>query len=178
MRPERQTGKTALLALEIETRQEPHLSDFPVRYDPTANAITMEGPGGASIMLTTLLKAKFGDALDPLMLFHEPLAKIMFALAENCIRPSRMILPSPDRPPASGPFTAKMLNDIGEAILNESVHSGWWARSRQQQTDYLRDVVAAPHSMSDEQIEVVFDAIEAGLFHRRRVLDAAAGAKV
>ncbi len=169
-RPERHSGVPAQHALGFPAFHEPVLSDIPVRYDPIANVIKMDGPNGASIMLTTLLKAKFGDALDPLMLFHEPLANIMIGLQENSIRPGRSS--------GAGPFTRQVLCAIAEAVLNESIQSGRWRKSREQQALYLRNVVAAPHNMSDEQVETVFDEIKAGLQNRRRLLEAAAEVNV
>jgi len=50
--------------------------------------------------------------------------------------------------------------------------------SRQGQVDYLRNVVAAPHPMLDEQVDAVLDGIKSGLFNRRRVLEVADQRKV
>jgi len=146
------------------------MTRFPVRYDRDANTIILDGSGGASIMLTFLFKAKFGEAFDPEVLFHEPLAKIMADLQKECLVP-----PQGGGP---GPFTAEHLHIIAEAILNQSYRSGWWDMSREGQIDYLRNVIAAPHPMSDEQVDAVFDGVESGLFNRRRVVEIADQGKV
>jgi len=61
-------------------------------------------------MLTFLLKAKFGEAFDPEVLFHEPLARIMSDLQEECLVPRRGA--------GAAPFTVEHLHIIAEAILN------------------------------------------------------------
>lgn len=149
---------------------------FPVCYNESENIIRLDGPAGASIMLSILLKAKFGEAFDPIILFHEPLARIMLGLQERCRRAGPPIAASALI--AAGPFTAEDLHRIAEAVLNESDRAAWWSMSREQRATYLRGIVAAPHTMSDAQLQAVFDNIESGLWNRRRVVEAADKAKL
>ncbi len=40
------------------------MSNFPVTFDSEGDAITLDGPAGATIMLNFRLEAQFGDAFD------------------------------------------------------------------------------------------------------------------
>jgi hypothetical protein len=144
------------------------MADFPISYDPASNTITLDGPGGATIMLGLLLKAKFGEAYDPLVLFHEPVAQLMVSLRERAALP-------PDR--GCAPFAPEVLHAVAERILDESPHLNWWTLSDLEQRSYIRDVVAAPHAISDDEIEAILDGVQAGLARRRESVAAADKAK-
>jgi len=145
------------------------MSDFPIQYDADAGTIQLDGKGGASVMLAFLLKAKFGDAFDREVLFHPNLAAIMIALrAKGIIQVSE----------TEGPFDRTAIQSIARLIVGESWRSGWWQKSRDEQIEFIQNVVVAPHRLSAEQIEFLFDDIEGDLHWQRRIVDAADAAKV
>ncbi|MFK0298958.1 hypothetical protein ACIQTU_07030 [Brevundimonas sp. NPDC090276] len=144
------------------------MSDFPVQYDADAGIIQLHGKGGASVMLAFLLKAKFGEALDPEVLFHPDLAAIMIALRARGVQISE----------TEGPFDRVALQSIAGLIVRESWRSGWWQKSRDEQVAFIENVIVAPHRLSAEQIEDLFEDIESDLQWRRRIVEAADAAKV
>lgn len=144
------------------------MSDFPIRYDADAGVIQLDGAGGASVLLGVLLKAKFGDAYDPEVLFHPNLAEIMVALqTRGTVHPQA----------TSAPFDRAGLQTLARLIVNESWRSDWWKKSRDEQIDFIQTVVAAPHRLSGEQLDALFEDIETELYWRRRIVDAADGGK-
>jgi hypothetical protein len=145
------------------------MSDFPVQYDADEGTIRLNGKGGASVMLTFLLKAKFGEAFDPEVLFHPDLADIMIALRAKSLT---------DFTQTEGPFDLATLNQIASLIVSESWRSGWWGKSRDEQIDFIQNVVVAPHRLSDLQIEFVLEGVDNDLHWRRRIVEAADAAKV
>jgi hypothetical protein len=140
------------------------MTEFPISHDPDRGVLKLAGSGGASIMLAFLLKAKFGEAFDPEMLFHAPLAGIMNSLFEHSQIPTRQ---------SEGPFTRVQLQRLAKEIVTESWRSGWWAKSRDQRVAFLQQVVAAPYRLSDRQVDDILDDVEAELFWRRKVVAAA-----
>jgi hypothetical protein len=140
---------------------------FPINFDAEANVLRFSGPGGISILLTVLLKAKFGEAYDPEMLFHQPLAELGRNLqAAIPARPSR----SPD-----GPFSEEALFRIAEAIIHESWRSGWWSMSLDQRVAYVQNVVVAPHHLSESQLDDLFERVDDMLFNLQRIVNTAGG---
>ena len=119
-------------------------------------------------MLAFLLKAKFGEALDPEVLFHPDLAAIMIALRARGVQISE----------TEGPFDRVALQSIAGLIVRESWRSGWWQKSRDEQVAFIENVIVAPHRLSAEQIEDLFEDIESDLQWRRRIVEAADAAKV
>jgi hypothetical protein len=133
------------------------MSEFPVQYDADEGTIRLHG------------KAKFGEALDPEVLFHPDLAAMMTALR------ARGVIQVSDR---EGPFNRLALQSIAGLIVSESWRSGWWQKSRDEQVAFVQNVVVAPHRLSDEQLEDLFDDIESNLQWRRRIVEAADASKV
>ncbi len=143
------------------------MADFPISYDPKSNTIKLDGPDGATVILAFLLKAKFGEAFDPEVLLHEQLANVMSELRENASW-AASVGANPQ-----GPFTQESLHQIANAILGESFRSGWWGMSREERAAYVREVAAAPHSISVEQVETVLLGVDDGLFRWREIVEAA-----
>lgn len=140
------------------------MSDFPVQYDTDEVAIRPNGKGGASVMLAFLLKAKFGEALDPEVLFHPDLAAMMIALREHGLAGFAQ---------TEGPFDVAALQSIARLIVSESWRSGWWDKSRDEQIDFIQNVVVAPHRLSDLQIDFVLQDVDSDLYWRRQIVEAA-----
>jgi hypothetical protein len=140
------------------------VAEFPISYDPDANTIRLDGQGGAHVMLALLLKAKFGEPLDPEVLLHEPVARLMLDLRRKGLAGSAT---------EWRPFAPETLHAFAQAILAESFRSDWWRMSGEERSAYVREVVAAPHPISDDQVEAVLDGVESGLFRLREVVEAA-----
>jgi hypothetical protein len=134
---------------------------FPT-YDPETDAIRLHG--NAVALLTVIMKAKFGDKLDPEMLFHADLSKLAADLA-HCVTGFNS---SPDLPV----FSAEDLSKIGAALFDLSEQIGWWSQSIDQRAALLQEA-ASPWVLSDKEIETILDDIESRLSRSRRITAAA-----
>jgi hypothetical protein len=142
--------------LVSDTPIEVHMPSFPT-YDPSMDSIRLNG--GASIMLTLLMKAKFGERFDPEILFHAHVADL--------IRQLNLSLADPFR--ASGScFDRQDLWHIAKGVFDSSIQNGWWSKTSEERTHYLQDA-AAPWTLSANEIEDIFDDIESLLFRSRQI---------
>lgn len=121
-------------------------------------------------MLTFLLKAKFGEAYDPETLFHGELADLTRKIHADLPSPRTT---APKSISTEGPFTREALSQIAQAIVLDSPRSGWWSMSRDERVAFIQTVVVAPHSLSEGQLDTLFDYTESVLFNQRRIVGAA-----
>ena len=141
---------------------------FPIVYRPDRNVIELDGASGAVVMLTFLMKAKFGESFDPETLFHQELAGL--------IRQLQGVAGFPRDEPGEV-FGREELYLIATHIVQESARSGWWRMERDERLAYLQDV-AAPHRLSEGQVEEIFETVASALFRQREVVRAADDAGV
>lgn len=137
----------------------------PVSFDKDAQVIRLEGSGGLAIMLTFLLKAKFGEAYDSETLFHRQLAELA--------RDLQAALPATLRRHSDRPFADDSLFKIATEIVLKGWQTGWWSMSRDERIAYVQDVVVAPHRLSDAQLDTLLEGVETVLFNQRRIVSAA-----
>ena len=131
------------------------MTTFPT-YDPATDTIRLNGC--ASIMLTLLMKAKFGEKFDSEMLFHERLTELIRQLDQSL---------GGTRGEAEC-FDRADLFEIAKGVFSGSFQSGWWLKNAQQREQYLQDA-AAPWVLSSSQIEGIMDGIEGLLFQARQI---------
>ena len=141
---------------------ERQMAAFPT-YDPTTDTISLNGC--ASIMLTLLMKAKFGEKFDSEVLFHERVAELVRQLDHS--------LGGTCRPAAW--LSRADLYEIANGVFHDSFQSGWWSKTAQQREQYLQDA-AAPWVLSTGQIQDITDDIESLLFRARQITSKAASA--
>lgn len=151
----------------ILTGNEYKVTNEHFEYDPEENVIRLKQKGSASLLLSILTAAKFGDYLDARLLMNRIVADLMRQLNDAIERPES---PAPAGPRPS--YAKEFLFEIGKQILYEGDHIGWWRMTQNEQKDFIRTVVAAPHSFSDEEVEDIFDAINSGLFHAEQLVQA------
>ncbi|MCA1199680.1 hypothetical protein K9B35_17065 [Sphingomonas sp. R647] len=132
-----------------------------LHFDPETDTIRLNG--SATVMLTLLMKAKFGERFDPETLFHRPLADLIRQLDGASNLPPRQ---------SGDCFTRDDLACIAREVFAESSRSGWWSMSAQQRIAYLQ-VAAAPWNLSNEQIEMVRQDVDDLLFRSRQIVAAA-----
>ncbi|MGV3768550.1 MAG: hypothetical protein ACO1NM_00820 [Sphingobium phenoxybenzoativorans] len=114
-------------------------------------------------MLTLLMKAKFGERLDPEMLFHERLAELIRELCRSL---------EGGHWSSGSAFNRQDLWQIAKGVFDNSFQNGWWSMSMAARTQYLQDA-AAPWVLSLDEIENIVDDIEALLFRSRQITDLA-----
>ena len=131
------------------------MTTFPT-YDATTDTIRLNGC--ASIMLTLLMKAKFGEKFDPEILFHERVSDLIRELDRSL---------GQTRADAEC-FSRADLFEIAKGVFSDSFQNGWWAKDRQQREQYLQDA-AAPWVLSESQIDDIMDDMESLLFRARQI---------
>jgi hypothetical protein len=136
---------------------------FPT-YDPETDSIQLNGI--AVVMLTVILKAKFGDKFDPETLFHPGVAKLVKDLHKS----TQSSASDPEIPM----FNRDDLFAIGRAVFDDSDRLGWWSMTSDDRVTLLQDA-ASPWVLREQEIEVILGGIENSL-HRAQAITAAAEA--
>lgn len=139
------------------------MSAFP-EYDPEVDAIHLNG--GAIVMLTLLMKAKFGEKFDPEVLFHERVAELIRQLEKA----------AGNQPQAATCFGRDDLDRIARGVFNNSCQNGWWEKGAEQRVQFLQDA-ASPWILAPDQIEDIIDTIDSQLSRIAQIADMAERAK-
>ena len=139
------------------------MANFP-EYDPDEDVIRLNG--GAVILLTFLMKAKFGDRFDPEALLHPGLSQLIRDLDKSDA-------PLFDRNPK---FGSEELHAIATEIYGQSWQSGWWTLTAKEQASCVQDAVS-PWVLPDEDVERVIESVENLRWNNARILKAADDAK-
>lgn len=140
------------------------MTQFP-SYDPSSDSIRLNGSVRA--MLTLLLKAKFGERMDPDVLFHEGVTDLIRQL-------HRSLGESGIGGPADQVFTREDLSQLAKDIVSDSSCNGWWSMTNEGRRSFLQ-AAAVPWVLSDSQIEVIFDAANDILDDARQIVSCADG---
>jgi hypothetical protein len=141
-----------------------------VRVDGEGN-VTFEGRSGQTLLLNVLLRAKYSRPFEPLTFLNEWIAELIWGLHARF----RSGLP-PQPHVAQGPLFGddpEARQDIAAAILADASHTGWWAWSRDEQAQFIREVACAPHTISEETVEEVILSIQDRVESARRLVSAA-----
>ena len=135
------------------------MAGFPT-YDPAADAVRLNG--AAPIMLTFLMKSKFGERFDPETLFHPGLAALINQLDAAIGYPKER----------GDCFSREDMFSIAERVVEQSLSIGWWSMTAEEREAYLQQA-ASPWVLSDDQLETIIEDIASLLFRRRQVVAAA-----
>lgn len=133
------------------------MSAFPT-YDPLSDAIHLNGC--AVILLTVLMKSKFGERFDPEMLFHPGISTLIGQLQAATGVP---------KPSAGECFNRVDLLTIAENVLWQSPNIGWWAMPSGMKHAFLQSA-AAPWVLSEEQLETITEDVEDRLSRHRELV--------
>lgn len=140
------------------------MSNDHFEFDFEGGVIRLKQKDSAALLLAILTAGKFGEYLDEKLLLNRILADLISQLNKNAASKTSL-----DPRPR---FPKDFLFLVGKKIASQGRHIGFWGMSRQQQTEFIRSVVAAPHSFTDEEIDDIFDAIEAEVFHASELVAA------
>ncbi len=130
-------------------------------YDPASDSIHLNG--GATIMLTLLMKARFGERFDPSTLFHPGLTGLIRQLEAASDLP---------QPVAGQCFDHVELHLIASRVYDESINIGWWAMTDAEREAFLQDAVA-PWRLSVAQVQTIVEGASDILDSHRRTVAAA-----
>jgi len=136
------------------------MAAFPT-YDPATDAIRLNGC--AVIMLSLLMKSKFGERFDPETLFHPELSTLI-----NQLHAAAGL----QKPGAGECFNRADLFTIAEVVLGMSAQIGWWSMPGTDRRALLQGA-AAPWILSEEQLQTIMEDIDDQLFRHREVVAAA-----
>jgi hypothetical protein len=136
------------------------MAAFPT-YDPTTDTIRLNG--NSVILLTLLMKSKFGERFDPETLFHSELSTLIDQLQAAA---------GLSKPRAGECFDRADLFTIAELVLSRSVHIGWWSMPDAEKRALLQ-AAAAPWVLSEEQLQTIMEDVGNQLFRHREVVVAA-----
>tara|TARA_R110000787_G_C13269274_1_gene431321 strand:+ start:76 stop:519 length:444 start_codon:yes stop_codon:yes gene_type:complete len=142
-------------------------NDF-FEYDPEEAVIRLKHKASATLLSGMLTAGKFGDYLDSKLLLNKILANLLWQLSSASDAGSEIKSHSEAR------FAESLMYEIGQQIANQGEHIGWWKMSKDQQTQFIRDVVASPHTFHDDSIEQIFESIESSVHRANRLAQAAA----
>ncbi len=136
------------------------MSVFPT-YDPSSDTIHLNGC--AAILLTVLMKSKFGERFDPETLFRPGISKLIGQLQAAA---------GIAKPGAGECFDRADLLAIAETVLGQSVNIGWWVMQSDEKHAFLQRA-AAPWQFSKEQLQTILDDVDDRLLQHRELVAAA-----
>lgn len=137
------------------------------RFDPDKKSVTFEGDAGLTVLFDLLLRAKFGDGYEKPLLVSPWLATLLKQL-DTVVHPAELRFPERLDQPV---FDQDDLLAMGDAVIEEGHTVGWWTMTEPERRIYLRDTIAAPHPLTDLQIEFIESDIDAALEQARRLVE-------
>jgi hypothetical protein len=145
-----------------------------VEFDPVEKTATFRGRG-LILLQSLILKARFGEPLDPDILFNQWITELALEI-DGAIELPEAAQESLDKMrarPGYRALSSEVCREIAKAIVVDRGSVHWWSKSPEQQRDFLRTEAAAPHRLTDDDIQDILDSIE-GQVSLARELAAAA----
>jgi hypothetical protein len=136
------------------------------KFDPDAKTVTFHGDAGLDLLYDLLLRAKFGDGYEKPLLISPWLAALLNQLDQALPDDGQWFPEKPGQPI----FDTDDLLAMGDAVIEEGHTVGWWTMTEPEKRAYLRNVVAAPHPLTDLEVEFIESDIDAALQQARRLV--------
>ena len=136
------------------------MATFPT-YDAASDTINLNG--SAVVLLTLLVKSKFGTRFDPETLFHPDLPILIRELHAAT---------GLSNPAAGDSFDRADLITIAKTVVGENINLGWWSMSDSGKRSLLQGA-AAPWVLSEDQVQTIMEDVDDLLFRHREVVAAA-----
>lgn len=137
------------------------------KFDPEAKTVTFQGDEGLKVLFDLLLRAKFGDGYEKPLLVSPWLAALLKRL-DRVVNHAELRFPERIGQPI---FDTDDLLAMGDAVVEEGHTVGWWTMSEAERRAYLRETIAAPHPLTDLEIEFIESDINAALEQARRLVE-------
>lgn len=135
--------------------------EFEVQHDE----VRIKGRGTQILLAGFLTRAKFGEAYQSETLLNRTLAEWLVAVSP----------PPKGERRADARFGREFIDGIAETIFRQSRHIGWFSWPEEKQVAYLREVVAIPHSLHDDEVQEICDTVNDKLYWARLTVEAADG---
>ena len=136
-------------------------------FDPEKRSVTFEGEAGLELLYDLLLRAKFGDGYEKPLLVSPWLAKLLKQLDVALPDDGQWFPEKPGQPI----FDTDDLLAMGDAVIEEGHTVGWWTMTEPERRTYLRETIAAPHPLTDLEVEFIEADIDAALEQARRLVE-------
>jgi hypothetical protein len=120
------------------------------KFDRDAKTVTFQGDAGLELLYDLLLRAKFGDGYEKPLLVSPWLAALLKQLDQALPDDGQWFPEKPGQPI----FDTDDLLAMGEA----------------ERRIYLRETIAAPHPLTDLEVEFIENDIDAALEQARRLV--------
>jgi hypothetical protein len=137
-------------------------------FDPARKSVTFEGEQGLELLYDLLLRAKFGDGYEKPLLISPWLAALLKQLDKALPDEGQWFPEKPGQPI----FDTDDLLAMGDAVIEEGHTVGWWTMTGPERRGYLRDTVAAPHPLTDAELDFIERDIDAAVEQARRLVEA------
>jgi hypothetical protein len=134
-------------------------------FDVKPDEVRIKGQGAQVLLAGFLTRAKFGDAYQSETLLNRTLAEWLVAVSPP---------PKAERR-ADSRFGPEFIQGIAETIFSQSRHIGWFNWPEDEQVAYLREVVAIPHTLHDDEVQEIRDTVNDKLYWAWLTVEAADG---
>ena len=136
-------------------------------FDPEKKSVTFAGDEGLELIYDLLLRAKFGDGYEKPLLISPWLAALLKQLDQALPDDGQWFPERPGQPI----FDTDDLLAMGDAVIEEGHTVGWWSMTEPEKRLYLRETIAAPHPLTDLEVEFIEADIDAALEQARRLVE-------
>ena len=138
------------------------------KFDPAAKTVTFHGDAGLDLLYDLLLRAKFGDGYEKPLLVSPWLAALLKQLDVFLPDDGQWFPEQPGRPI----FDEDDLLAMGDAVIEEGHTVGWWTMTEPEKRTYLREVIAAPHPLTDAEVEFIERDIDGAVEQAKQLVAA------
>jgi hypothetical protein len=138
------------------------------KFDPKAKTVTFHGDAGLELLYDLLLRAKFGDGYEKPLLISPWLAALLKQLDQALPDDGQWFPEKPGQPI----FDTDDLLAMGDAVIEEGHTVGWWTMTGHERRAYLRDTIAAPHPLTDTELDFIERDIDAAVEQARQLVEA------
>lgn len=126
--------------------------------------IIFSGERGANLLMSFLLKAKYGQALDPEILFNKSVSDMLNIIRDKFYSNSEF-------PQYIGKLDHEHLYLISRNLVENAKQIGWWRKNYEGKARFIKDIVMAPYEIDDESLDYIIASTSDIILAIRRNLE-------
>lgn len=131
----------------------------PILFD--GSDIVFSGERGATLLMSFLLKAKYGQALDPEILFNKDVSEILNIVRDKFCSNSSFSQDIEN-------FDRKCLFSISKKIVESAKQIGWWKKNYEEKVCFIKDIAIAPYRIDGESVDYIIESTSDIIFSMKR----------